>query len=257
MDYAIDISHHQGKLPWEKIAQSSKYCICRSTYGTMRDRRVEEHMRNAREHGIGVGVYHFYRSVQPVAQQLAVFRQVVSESGYRIGDVVPALDIEADPLPKHTPVKPSWQASVKHFCDTMVREFGDCMIYITQREFVHLGSPEWILERPLWIAHYTASPRPATPGNREWTMWQHRVAPYDPNGPGGYSEKRPELDQNRVAVDLPTATAVPWMENTITAIEELEQDDTPWFDDVCVKAMAAQFDDLEILHDDAMDGLTS
>ncbi len=216
MRFGIDVSHHQrpGDLPWATFAERSSFCIVRGSYGTMRDGLTAQHVKRARAAGLKVGLYHFYRPAQSVNDQLAVFRTQLDAAGITTGDIIPTIDIEADPFPKPgIPVTTAWQGSVLEFIDAMVTQLGDCMVYITQREFVMLGSPEWLLSRPLWVAHYTPAQHPATPANKPWRIWQHRVGPYNPDGPGGYDTKRPELDQNRLQGEMPlighTATVEP------------------------------------------------
>jgi lysozyme len=209
--YGIDVSHHQAPaaLHWSHIAETSSFAIVRGSYGTMKDRVTAEHVKRARAVGLKVGLYHFYRPSQPVVDQLAVFRSQLELARVGAGDIIPTIDIEADPIPKPgTHVSPAWQGSILQFIDTMVSEFGNAMVYITQREFGMLGAPAWLLSRPLWVAHYTGASKPATPGNKPWTIWQHRVGPYDPDGPGGYDQARPELDQNRLAGALPLIGSV-------------------------------------------------
>lgn len=203
--FGIDVSHHQNpaSLAWSKFAESSSFCIVRGSYGTMKDRVTAEHVKRARDVGLKVGLYHFYRPSQQVTDQLAVFRAQLDLAKIGTGDIVPTIDIELDPFPKETPVSPAWQGSILQFIDAMVTDLGDCMVYITQREFGMLGKPEWLLTRPLWVAHYSSAAKPATPANKPATIWQHRVGPYDPNGPGGYDKAHPVLDQNRLLGTLP------------------------------------------------------
>jgi GH25 family lysozyme M1 (1,4-beta-N-acetylmuramidase) len=204
--YGVDVSHHQqpSALPWAKFAESSSFCIVRSSYGTMRDRVTVDHVKHARAAGLRVGCYHFFRPSQDPSDQLAIFRSQLELAGITTGDIVPALDIEADPLPAPgLAVAPIWQAGVRFLLEHLVDQYGDALVYITQREFGMLGSPTWLLERPLWIAHYTGAAKPATPANHPATIWQHRVGPYDPDGPGGYDKAHPLLDQNRLLGTLP------------------------------------------------------
>lgn len=209
-NYGIDVSHHQnpGSLAWAKFAESSSFAIVRGSYGTMKDRVTTEHVKRARAVRLKVGLYHFFRPSQPVAAQLATFQSQLYLTGIGLGDIVPALDVELDPLPKETPVSPAWQEPVQEFIEAMRADFGDCMIYITQREFGMLGKPAWLLERPLWVAHYTGAAKPATPGGAAATIWQHRVGPYDPTGAGGYVKDAPVLDQNRLLGTLPLIGSV-------------------------------------------------
>lgn len=226
--YGIDVSHHQNpaSLAWSKFAESSSFAIVRGSYGVMKDRVTAEHVKRARGVGLKVGLYHFFRPTQGVKDQLAVFRAQLDLAGIGPGDIIPTIDIEADPLPSPgVHVSPAWQGSVLEFVDAMVAELGDCMVYITQREFGMLGAPAWLLSRPLWVAHYTGAAKPATPGNKQATIWQHRVAPYDPNGPGGYDSKSPVLDQNRLLGELPLIKAVDPVVNSALPPAPEEGDD--------------------------------
>lgn len=208
--YGIDVSHHQNpaSLPWPVFAESSSFCIVRGSYGTMKDRVTLEHLKRARAFGLKTGLYHFYRPSQDPGDQLAVFRLQLDAARIVEGDIVPTIDVEADPLPKPgMHVDLTWQAGVRFMLDALVEQYGDAMVYITQREFGMLGKPAWLLERPLWVAHYTGAAKPATPGNKAAVIWQHRVGPYVPNGAGGYVKERPELDQNRLLGELPLVAA--------------------------------------------------
>lgn len=226
--YGIDVSHHQSPaaLPWAKFAQSSSFCIVRGSYGLMRDRVTVEHVKRARGAGLTVGLYHFFRPSQSVVDQLAIFRSQLDLAGITTGDIVPALDVEADPLPKPGEhVSPDWQPGVREILEALVDQYGDALVYITQREFGMLGKPAWLLDRPLWIAHYTGAAKPATPANQPATIWQHRVGPYDPDGPGGYVTAKPELDQNRLLGTLPLIGAHEAVVNSTIPPDAGESDD--------------------------------
>lgn len=223
--YGIDVSHHQApaSLPWAKFAAGAGFCICRGSYGQMRDRVTAEHVKRARAAGLKVGLYHFFRPSQDAAAQLAIFRSQLELAGIGIGDIVPALDIEADPLPTPTAASPAWQLDVRFMLDALVEQFGDALVYITQREFNMLGAPAWVLERPLWVANYTGAAKPFTPGNKAWAIWQHRVGPFVPDGAGGYDKQHPDLDQNRLTT-LPLITMHRQVAND-PAPHEVDHDD--------------------------------
>lgn len=204
LGYGLDISHHQDPkaLPWDRIGGECEFVICRSTYGTMRDRQVVEHMRRARAVGVKVGLYHFYRSLQPLDDQLAAFSAAAEAAGYQPGDIVPALDVEDDP--KVAEVSPTWVSTVRAFVLALAQRFGAVpMIYITQRDWNRLGKPVWMLEHPLWVAHYTQAQKPATPAGAPWLIWQNRVGPFQPGGLGGLHQPA-SLDHNLCCGDLPT-----------------------------------------------------
>lgn len=204
--FGVDVSHHQPPkaMPWAMIAASSSFAICRASYGTMPDRVTKEHMARARAADLAIGAYHFFRPSQPWSDQLSVFRSVLDGAGYGVGDILPALDVEADPVPKPgAPVSPSWQIGVRSMLYGLRDAFGGAIVYITAREWGMLGKPDWLLDFPLWTAHYTSGPKPVTPGNRPWLIWQHRVGAYNPLGPGGVYSAALQLDQNRISAPLP------------------------------------------------------
>lgn len=204
--YGIDLSKWQNPetLPWESYRGKVDFVIARACYGIASDPSCAEHVRHAREIGAAVGCYAFYRPSQPVDEQFRTFVKAMTAAGIAPGDIVPALDVEADRYPTLQPVTPAWSEPVKEFAERLEPIFGRCLIYQTHREWVEMGSPAWTLEHPLWVAHYTAAAAPVTPGGRPATVWQHRVGVFDPNGPGGsYPVRNPQIDQNRLLAPLP------------------------------------------------------
>lgn len=206
--FGIDLSHHQpsARQPWDKYQGKVDFVICRAAYGgLLRDREAGAHVSRARSIGAKVGLYQFFRPTQSLEQHWDGLRAVADLVGLTEGDIVPALDIEHDPLPqpKGVDVNPDWSRKCEELVNRMVETFGNALVYITQREWVLLGSPKWVLERPLWIAHYTSSAKPATPNDLPATIWQYRVGPFDPQGPGGLDKAQPLLDHNRGLQDLP------------------------------------------------------
>lgn len=213
MTYGIDLSHHQrsSSVPWATIAQTASFCICRTSYGAeLRDREIANHLHEARLSGLAVGVYHFFRPHHDVAKQFEMFRSVVNSVDACLpGDIVPFLDIEKDPVPAPgTEVSPSWSEPARELAERIENEYGACGIYVTAREFRFLGSPAWVLERPLWVAHYHDAD-PDSPGGLTPHIHQHRVGPYVYNGPGGVFKGGLVLDQNRALLPLPLIPAPP------------------------------------------------
>jgi GH25 family lysozyme M1 (1,4-beta-N-acetylmuramidase) len=204
--FGLDLSHWENPdtLPWESFRGKVDFVIARACYGSRPDEKCAEHIRHAREIGAKVGVYCFYRPSLPVDGQAAALLAMMNQAGIGSGDIVPAVDIEADTFPKMQPVTPAWSGPTADFVGRLVTLFGDALIYQTQREWRQMGSPAWVLERPLWCAHYTSAPSPATPGGKAATIWQHRVGTFDPHGDGGsFPVGDPQLDQNRLLLPLP------------------------------------------------------
>lgn len=211
--YGIDLSAHQdpSRLPWEEFRGHVDFVMVRAAYGgRMLDKHAVEHVRRAREIGAKVGCYLFFRPSQSVAEQWDALRLMVDRMGLREGDIVPAIDIELDPIPYEQPVTPAWSEVCEKLVGKVTVQFGDCLVYITQREWGLLGRPQWVLDRPLWVAHYTTANAPASPNGKQPMIWQHRVDDFVPNGVGGYASKaRLQVDQNRLLEPLPLIGAAP------------------------------------------------
>lgn len=206
LTHGIDLSHWQSpsSVPWGLVGKQCTFVICRATYGATRDRHVVEHVKRARDAGCAVGLYMFFRFVQNLDDQIAAFCAAAEAAGYTPGDIAPAIDVEDDP--KICDVAPGWDSSVFSIAQALGERFGTKpIIYITQRDWTRLGRPEWVLEHPLWVAHFTQAPKPATPAGAPWLIWQNRVGPYDPSGPGG-SHQPGLFDHNLCCGDLPRIT---------------------------------------------------
>lgn len=202
--FGIDLSHFQDPrtLPWESWRGVVNFVLVKGCEGgSFKDPAAAEHLRRARDIGAKVGVYCFFRHEQSVDDHLAMLRRVADECRLDAGDVVPAIDIEKE---GGSSVDPSWSASAQALSEGIAATWDDCLIYITQREWRLLGSPSWVLSRPLWVAHYTSAPAPATPAGMPPVIWQKRVGHVDPNGPGGYfANEKPQIDQSVLLQPLP------------------------------------------------------
>lgn len=188
MKRGCDVSTFQapGLVPWSNY----DFGIVRSTYGVRRDKKTEQHAARIREAGIPLGLYHFFLPNQSIEDQIAKFLEVASLVKLGEGDILPCIDVEAYPdqfkgtVPTHwVDVCPAWEPKLLEFAKGLEEKFGQCVFYITQRDWHLLGKPEWVLKCPLWVAHYpktgSTSPlaKPATPGNKAYAIWQYLVGP--------------------------------------------------------------------------------
>lgn len=200
MIHGIDVSHHQNPatLPWSLIAQASKFCIVRATYGTSQDGACVEHVRRARDAGLTVGLYAFFRETDAVAEQFEAFCTVADAIDLRPGDLLPALDIERWPkvVPPSSPsdwfeVSPATSGPAEQWCELATDTFGGSIIYTSQRDWGIMGGPKWMLAYPLWCAQYPGHQTlaPATPDHGPWRIWQYNgTAPY---APGDWGVREP------------------------------------------------------------------
>lgn len=195
----IDVSHHQapGAISWPRLAETHRFVYARATYGTKPDESFAEHIRRARQVGLFAGAYAFFRPGQDVAEQLAAFERTVDAAGMGPGWLAPALDVEQNEQ-YDGPISADRYAPAETICRAWRARFGDAVLYTNPSMWAALGSPGWLREFHLWIAHYDVSV-PKTPFGLSWAIWQHRVAPL----PGVLGSA---LDQN-VARALPMLRA--------------------------------------------------
>ena len=199
-----DVSVYQplALVDWSR----QDFGIARATYGKSPDKSTVGHIERIRKAGKKVGLYHFFRADQAVDLQFAAFWSRCVDCSITTGDIVPAIDVED--FPSHT-IGPSDINALRVFCNLISGAFG-CkpLIYITQRDWHRLGKPAWILEHPLWVAHYpgygSLSPlaKPATPNGAPWRVWQCLVGPLDRRIQKHNDPKA--VDQNFASDPLPT-----------------------------------------------------
>lgn len=193
----IDVSTHQrpAAIDWNRLAISHRFVIARATYGTRLDTACAGHVECARSAGLTVGLYHFFRPQQSVEEQLAAFERAASVLGMGPGWLLPALDIERNEQFDGAFTRERYDEQCRAICEAWRQRYGGAIVYTNPADWVALGSPEWLQEYHLWIAHWGA-PLPTTPLGMPWAIWQSRVAPL----PGIYDR---DLDQNEARSPLP------------------------------------------------------
>ncbi|MBO7415461.1 MAG: glycoside hydrolase family 25 protein [Bacteroidaceae bacterium] len=168
--YGIDVSHHQGRIDWQRVAASSagseyplRFVIMKGTEGgTFKDPNLDENLAAAREAGFVCGVYHFYNPATSPSVQAAFFRENVQLTA---GDLVPVVDVETD-------VKDvgKLQRELTEFLVTVESFFGVKPVIYTSVKFQrrYLNTPAFSRYR-FWVAHYYVD-EPAT--DLDWSFWQ-------------------------------------------------------------------------------------
>jgi len=198
----VDISHWQdpSSIDWDALGEVCDFVCVRFTFGTRRDSRVERHVELVRRHALALDAYHFCRPHQDPRAQFDAFRAVDDAVGYEPGDLAPWLDIEHDPgAPDELrDVTPAWSAPALELCRMMVGHYGECLPYLNQSDFLALGSPDWVVQRPIAVAHWTSRPQPTTPQGASWAMWQHAVRPLE-----GVSSRPIDQDIARRLIHVP------------------------------------------------------
>ena len=199
--YGIDVSHHQGKIDWERVVASSaangnpiRFVIMKATESdTFTDPDYRKNISDARKSGLVCGVYHFY---DPGTSPLVQAQHYINTVKLQKGDFVPVVDVERTGRSS---------ADLRQDLLTFIREleshYGVKPIIYASAKFRrrHLNSAEFD-SYPFWVAHYYVV-RPVT--DKRWLIWQF-TDHASVDGIDGYTDfnvfKGSEADFNKLRI---------------------------------------------------------
>lgn len=175
----IDVSHHQGKIDWEKVkAAGYEFAFVRMVYrgygeaGSLNlDREYYHNIVNAQKAGLDVGIYVFSQ---------AVSEEEALEEAQLVIDNLKGLELELpvvfDPELIRGEEARTNQVSGEQFtkntiafCEAVKAEGYEPMIYSNMYWEAFLFDLEQLAEYPVWYADYENVPQ--TP--YQFTFWQY------------------------------------------------------------------------------------
>lgn len=209
----IDVSKHQGRIDWEKVAQSGRqFAFIKASEGFgYTDPRFVENWNAARQADLLVGAYHFARvseSIELDARREADwFADVMTgvgalDGGRLAAGVLPGvLDIEWDQRAEGIKAP-----KILQWCKTFLARLEER----TQRvPVVYCGPSFWkyklaktddLVRYPLWEVNYTTRPQPKPMGSWKWTFWQHSAEGSVPGIEGNVDVNRFAGSENALRV---------------------------------------------------------
>lgn len=159
----IDVSSYQDNIDWSKVyASGVRRAYIKITEGlTVTDQAASRNLKNAREAGLQVGVYHYAHPSNSTLAEAARFLRI-SSGALHAGDLPPALDLEVTEGHSWEYVndwKAQWFAAVDH-------QIGCRAVFYSYYYFWK----QMVLypDRPVWGAWLGASPAPTA-----WTFQQY------------------------------------------------------------------------------------
>ena len=166
----IDVSKHQGKINWSKVADDSniKFAYIKATEGaTLKDKRYNTNLKEAQRAGLKVGSYHFFISRISAERQFKNFTKKVAK---RQQDLIPVVDVEKSGCRNAT--REQLQENLKQFMELMKEEYGTYPIIYSDHNFYNsLLAPEFNKYK-LFLARYGSTP-PHAKGNASHLIWQY------------------------------------------------------------------------------------
>ena len=163
----IDVSKHTGKIDFQKVKeQSIDFVFMKSTEGEKyKDETFENNYLGAKESGIPIGTYHFFRFNKSGKSQAINFLSAIEGKKF---DLPFVLDIE------------EWGNKTTKTSEEIIYEIGEFIIAVERKAGINLmiytnenGYKKYINEsfinKNVWICSFNKKPNI----KEKWTFWQH------------------------------------------------------------------------------------
>ena len=166
----FDVSHHQGDIDWKKISpQQYQFVYLKATEGgDYKDDKFQQYWLDARERGMRVGAYHFYRLCRDGKIQAQNFIDTVPKKN---DNLPPVIDLEYDSNCINTFTKEQLLKQIKIIHDDLHQHYAKQPIFYTSKIFYNMVLSGEFKQTPIWIREY--KDKPDLKDGRVWTFWQH------------------------------------------------------------------------------------
>jgi lysozyme len=165
----IDVSKHTGEINWKKIKESGvTFAYIKATEGLdYVDPQYADNLKGARDAGILLGAYHFFRFNKDGKKQALHFAK---NCKLRRGDLLPVLDVERWGNMLSTASDKVVIQEIGEFLVTVEKKLGARpMIYTNEEAYNRFIKGNYDLY-PLWFCDLEDEPDTEAPG---WDFWQY------------------------------------------------------------------------------------
>lgn len=165
----FDVSHHQGDIDWKKISpQQYQFVYLKATEGgDYQDDKFQDYWLEARERGMRVGAYHFFRLCRDGEIQAQNFIQTVP---IKANALPPVIDLEYDNQCINTFTKEQLLKHIQTMHDQLQKHYSKQPIFYTSKIFYNMVLSGEFKNTPIWIREY--KDQPDLKDGRPWTFWQ-------------------------------------------------------------------------------------
>ncbi len=166
----FDISHHQGDVQWSKISpRAYQFVYLKATEGgDFQDTKFQDNWLSARERGLRVGAYHFYRLCRDGKIQAQNFIDTVPR---KADALPPVIDLEYDSKCIDTFSKQQLLQEIQFMHDRLLQHYGKQPIFYISKSFYNIVLAGEFQQTPLWVREYQGKPQ--LKGSPAWLFWQH------------------------------------------------------------------------------------
>lgn len=167
--YGIDVSRHQGKIDWKKLAKENPedapitFAYMKACEGSdHKDIHFDRNWKEAKENGFIRGAYHYFSTHSTGLAQANMFINTVNVAS---GDLPPMVDVEEIPEDKV-----QFMQELKIFVSKIQEHYGVKPIIYTYKKYKQKYMGDRFFDNyPTWIAHYYVH---SLTVDKNWTIWQ-------------------------------------------------------------------------------------
>ena len=166
--HGIDLSHYQGEVFWETVAENPlmAYVYLKATEGGDRiDKMYERNIVLAHRYGLKVGSYHYYR---PKTEQRKQLENFMTQCLPGEQDLIPMIDVET----RQGLSKEEFQDSLSKFLVMVEEAYKQKPLLYTFTNFYNKNLVGAIDDYQLMIAQYKDE-EPILADDREYIIWQY------------------------------------------------------------------------------------
>ncbi|MHA3059030.1 glycoside hydrolase family 25 protein [Acinetobacter sp. ANC 4636] len=167
----FDVSHHQGKIDWKKISPHKyQFVYLKATEGgDYQDPSFQQNWLKAREQGLNVGAYHYYRLCREAKIQAANFIATVPN---KADALAPVIDLEYDANCLQNSTQEQLLKQIQVMEQLLHQHYGKPPIIYTSKTFYHIVLMGHMPHNALWIRDYDEA-YPKLKDQHGWMFWQY------------------------------------------------------------------------------------
>ena len=173
----IDVSHHNGKINWRKVAENEniKFVYIKATEGaTHRDSRFKVNAKEARKAGLEVGAYHYLTCKTSVEAQFKNFQKTVAGLDLTL---IPMVDVESSGMTdnNHRELSPAEISKLlKAFCRLVEEHYGRKPVIYASSYYFRKALSNDFADYYLWANGYYGKPYIGQKGRAGiWQFTEH------------------------------------------------------------------------------------
>jgi lysozyme len=164
----IDVSHYQGNIDWNLVAQDTniQFVYIKATEGkSYLDDKYKQNIEQARNVGLSVGSYHFFRMTSSPQEQ---FENITNNIDKNQQDLIPMIDVETTDGKSVDEVR----NALKKLTNLMEKHYGKkTLIYGTMRSYNTICAPDFN-DHLLYIGRFSDTLPPKIKGGGKAAVWQ-------------------------------------------------------------------------------------